>query len=127
MGRIMYELIKFVGFFIRQFLLPNPFVAMWPEKAFLINLIAGAILVPVAYFITGLWYRRGDGAAWGSFLFNVVYIVLSLALWGIIELIKIITDNWIVTVVIASVMLLIATAVALVIRYAKKKAGKQAG
>lgn len=122
----MYELIKFVGFFVRQFFLPNPFETMWPEKAFLINLIAGAVLIPVAYFITGLWYRRGEGAAYGSFLFNLVYIVLSLALWGIIELIKIITDNWIVTLIIASVVLFIVTIVAIVIRYAKKKAEEQA-
>lgn len=123
----MYELIKFVGFFVRQFCLPNPFETMWPEKAFLINLVAGAVLIPVAYFITGLWYRRGDGAAWGSFMFNVVYIVLSLALWGIIELIKIITDNWIVMLIIASVVLFIVTVVAIVIRHDKKKTVEQAG
>ena len=64
----MYVIIKFIGLIIRQFALPNPFEVMWPERAFVINWVAGLILLPVSYAITGIWYSRGEGAAWGSLL-----------------------------------------------------------
>lgn len=117
----MYEIVKFVGFFVRQFCLPNPFEAMWPEQAFVLNWVFGLILLPVAYFITGLWYRRGEGAAIGSFLFNVVYIGLTLLLWGVLEVVKIITDNFLVTAIIVGSVMFLVTAVMLTIRYFKKQ------
>lgn len=122
----MYEIVKFAGFFVRQLFLPNPFETMWPEEAFFINLIAGAVLMLLTYFLTGLWYRRGDGAAIASIIFNFVYIVLSLTLWGIIELIEIVTDNWVITILIVGVVILIALAVAIAIRQGRKKSDQRA-
>lgn len=117
----MYEIVKFVGFFIRQFCLPNPFEAMWPEQAFVLNWVFGLILLPVAYFITGLWYRRGEGAAVGCILFNVVYIGLTVLFWGALELIKIITDNLLVAVIILGLVGFLVTAVMFTIRHCKKQ------
>lgn len=117
----IYELIKFSGLVIRQFCLPNPFESMWPEKAFVLNLLFGMLLLPIAYLLVGRWYERGDGAALGSFIFNAVYIILSLALWGFIMLLKIITENVIAFILIAVSVLIIATVIAVIVRRTKKK------
>lgn len=118
---MLYELIKFAGLIIRQFFLPNPFEAMWPEYATVLNWIAGILLMPVAYFITGLWYKRGDGAAVGSFVFNVTYIGLTLLLWGILEAIKIISDNLVVATIITVIVLIMVIVVSLLFNRIKKK------
>jgi len=117
----MYVIAHFIGFIIRQFLLPNPFEAMWPEQAVILNWVLGLVLLPISYAITGIWYKRGDGAATGSILFNIVYIVLSLALWGIMEIIKIISDNPVLSAIIIAVILIAIIALVLIVRIKKKK------
>ena len=121
----MYNLVKFFGLVIRQFCLPNPFEAMWPEKAVVLNLLCGIALLPVAYFVTGFWYKEGDGAAIGSFIFNAVYIILSLALWGGIMLLKIVTDNVIVSAITVMLVLIVAMVVMLLAQHGKKQKQKK--
>lgn len=68
----MYKPIYFLGFMIRQFILPNPFTP-FGESAELINLIVGGAFVPFSFIMVGLIYDRGSEPALGSILFNLVY------------------------------------------------------
>ena len=104
----MYRLIYFVGLLVRQFLLPNPFETMWPDKAFFLNWICGIILCPVSYFMTGLVYQRGDGAVVGSILFNGIYMGLTFLICGAILLLQVISENMIVSLIILSVIIMLA-------------------
>ncbi|MBR5179387.1 MAG: hypothetical protein IKW90_11385 [Lachnospiraceae bacterium] len=117
----MYVIIRFIGLIIRQFILPNPFETMWPERAFVINWAIGLVLLPTSYAITGRWYHRGEDPMVGSLMFNFIYICLSLGLWGILLLAKAISDNKVAAVIIASVILGIVVAIVLIIRHLHKK------
>ena len=87
----------------------------------MLNWAFGIILLPVAYFITGLWYRRGEGAAVGCFLFNVVYIGLTMILWGVLEVVKIVMDNLLIAAIIAGALLALVMVGVLIIRHLKKR------
>lgn len=76
----MYRIICLIGFFIRQFLLPNPFEHLG-DISTIVNLIVGGVLIPLSYYITGLLYERGSDPVWGTILFNIVYIIKT----GIIQ------------------------------------------
>ena len=117
----MYEVVKLAGLFIRQFCLPNPFEPMWPEQAFVLNWAFGLVLLPVSYFLTSLFYKHGDGAANGSALFNLVYLFLSMALWGVIKLIKFVKDNPVIAALITVGVIVVAVSIVLVVRHVKKK------
>lgn len=69
----MYKLICLSSIFIRQFLLPNPFSKL--HNAELYNWLATGLLVPITYFIVGLFYKRGAAPAIGSFLFLFIFII----------------------------------------------------
>lgn len=69
----MYKLIKLASVLVRQFLLPNPFAAL--PNGELYNGLATIILVPITFFIVGLFYKRGSAPAVGSFLFLVFYLI----------------------------------------------------
>ena len=110
-----------LGVLVRQLLLPNPFETMWPDKAFILNWIFGIILWPVSYFLTGLIYRRGDGAVVGSVLFNVIYILLTLLIWGVIILLQIISENMIVSLSILSVIVTLLLGIVLLLWLKRQK------
>ncbi len=76
----MYKLIYVLSFLIRQFCLPNPFEC-FGDMAIIYNLIAGAVLVPVAYALVGTIYDSGSAPALGSLLFLGAYVMLSGMLW----------------------------------------------
>ena len=69
---MMYKIIYLIGFFIRQFVLPNPFIP-FGDNAELINLIVGGIFVPLSYIMVGLIYDNGSEPVLGSILFTIVY------------------------------------------------------
>ena len=116
----MYAILKTFGFLIRQFLLPNPFESICPEHAAVVNLIFGIILMPVSYIIVGRIYdRHFDEPATGSLMFNVVYIVLTLIIWGLLVLFTWICDNWIVVLIGTSVVVFIMVIVIIICK--KKK------
>jgi uncharacterized membrane protein YfcA len=120
----VYELLKISGFIFRQFVLPNPFETICPDYAFVINLILGAILIPVSYIIVGSFYDRyRDGAAFGSLMFNVVYIILTFIILGVLTLAKLIADNWIVILCCAFSVIIVF--IAFVILYKKRKFSKE--
>ena len=91
----MYQLIKVFSYLVRQFLISNSFTNLIknPGTAEIVNWIFGGVLVPLAYFLTGIWYD-GNVKFFGSlgFLFN--YAILT----GLFLLItKFITNLYLVT------------------------------
>lgn len=69
----MYKLIKLSSILIRQFLLPNPFSAL--PYGELYNWLATILLVPITYFIVGLFYESRTAPVLGSFLFLFFYLI----------------------------------------------------
>ena len=122
----MYELFKVIGFLIRQFLLPNPFESICPERAAVINLLFGIILMPVAYIIVGRIYdRHFDEPVVGSFMFNVVYIVLTVITWGLLALFTWMCDNLIVVLICTSVVVVIMVIVIIICKKKKTSSTKE--
>ena len=76
----MYKEMAAFSAFFRIFILPNPFKEM--EYGFLINMFIGEPLLHMLVFsIVGIFYKRGDSPAIGSFMYLIVY-------WGIIVLVQ---------------------------------------
>jgi len=81
-------------------------------------------LIPVSYIIVGSFYDRyRDGAAFGSLMFNVVYIILTFIILGVLTLAKLIADNWIVILCCAFSVIIVF--IAFVILYKKRKFSKE--
>ena len=76
----MYKLISVLSLLIRQFCLPNPFEC-FGDSAWLINLIAGIIIAPIAFWIVGTVYQKGSEPVIGSVLYLVAYALLTGILW----------------------------------------------
>ena len=76
----------------------------------------------IAYAVTGIIYdRHSDEAFTGSILFNIVYIGISLALWGLLSVISFISDNWIIVVSIVGTIMLVIGIIFLMIMLNKRK------
>ena len=79
-GKKHYErnIVSIISYLIRQFCFPNPFANMFknPNIATIVNLICGAIFVPLAYALTGTWYSGGAKAI-GSIGFLINYALLT--------------------------------------------------
>lgn len=74
----MYSIVSFVSLIVRQFLLPNPYLNYFPDKniAELFNIIAGgAILHFLSFWITGIYYSKGDAPTLGSISYLFWYII----------------------------------------------------
>lgn len=69
----LYNAMAGISLLIRQFCIPNPFEGM--QNGELYNLIAGAVLYPVTFFIVGLFYEGGTFPALGSFLYLAFYFI----------------------------------------------------
>ena len=76
----MYAAMALISILVRQYILPNPFEC-FGDMAILYNWIAGVILVPLSYFLVGQVYWRGESPSLGSFLFLMVYAILTGVLW----------------------------------------------
>ncbi len=74
-----YVLVAGISYFIRQFLLPNPFSNLFESGIVeLINFIFGGFLMALAYFLTGTWYTSKKGEYWkGSLGFFINFFVLT--------------------------------------------------
>ena len=110
----LYTLIYFIGFLIRQFVLPNPFEPLCPEYAVVLKWGFEGVLVLISYAIVGRLYHHGDDATWGSFLFNVVCIGLTLFLWAVLTLINVVLQHLIISIVIASIVAVITITVIII-------------
>ncbi len=76
----MYKFMMMISVLIRQFYLPNPFECFGVWGGF-INLIASFFIAPIAYVLVGLFYEKGSFPAWGSFLYLLVYALITGVLW----------------------------------------------
>lgn len=74
-----YTLVAGVSYYIRQFLLPNPFSNLFEsEIAELVNWLFGGILIALAYILTRTCYVSKKGEYWkGSLGFLVNFSVLT--------------------------------------------------
>ncbi len=72
----LYFLLKVIFWVIRSLVLPNPFSPL-EGLGEIVNLVFGGVLFPVSYFMTGLFYHRGDDPAAGSVLYMLFYVVNS--------------------------------------------------
>ena len=75
--RGIYGIVAAISYFIRQFLLPNPFSSF--EYGELINFLAGGLIALIAYVIVGMIYNV-DLPVLGSILFLGVYTVINVEL-----------------------------------------------
>ena len=75
---MLYYLIKVISYLVRQFLISNPFTNLIknPGTAEIVNWIFGGALIPLAYFLTDIWYD-GDVKFIGSFGFLFNYTILT--------------------------------------------------
>ena len=89
-GGIMYKIVKYLSFLIRQFFLPNPFINIFnATTAEIINIMVGGIFIPLAYILTGTWYISSKETAWiGSIGFLINYAILTFLLLLISRLIE---------------------------------------
>lgn len=74
-----YTLVAGMSYFIRQFLLPNPFSNLFESgTAELVNWLFGGALIALAYILTGTWYVSKKGDYWkGSLGFLINFSILT--------------------------------------------------
>ena len=101
---------------------------------YIVLLVIGAVAYAVAYRCVGDMYSGGmiDGSTSGSFLHWLIRLILFVILWavtyGIIAVVKWLTDNWVLVLsilggVVATVG--IAAVIAIIVRKRKKKVGTE--
>lgn len=71
-------IVSLVSYLIRQFCFLNPFsnIVKDPNTATIVNWICGGIFIPLAYILTGIWYKGGAKAI-GSIGFFINYAILT--------------------------------------------------
>ena len=101
---------------------------------YIVLLVIGAVAYAVAYRCVGDMYSGGmiDGSTSGSFFHWLIRLILFVLLWavtyGIIAVVKWLTDNWVLVLsilggVVATVG--IAAVIAIIVRKRKKKVGTE--
>lgn len=101
---------------------------------YIVLLVIGAVAYAVAYRFVGDMYSGGmiDGSTSGSFFHWLIRLILFVILWavtyGIIAVVKWLTDNWVLVLsilggVVATVG--IAAVIAIIVRKRKKKVGTE--
>ena len=101
---------------------------------YIVLLVIGAVAYAVAYRCVGDMYSGGmiDGSTSGSFFHWLIRLILCVILWavtyGIIAVVKWLTDNWVLVLsilggVVATVG--IAAVIAIIVRKRKKKVGTE--
>ncbi len=96
----MYRLIHLISAFVRQFLLPNPFVNIIGNEAYadLFNIIVGGTIIHIfAFILTGCGYQRGvDDPASGSIGYLISYCYIT----AIITLLGFLISNFVIFVIV---------------------------
>lgn len=79
---MLYKVVYFVSAFVRNYLLPNPYVNLIGNETYaeLFNIfIGGIILHKLSYWFTGIIYRKSiDDSSVGSFCYLISYFVITL-------------------------------------------------
>ena len=98
-----YVIMSTISIVIRQFVLPNPFECFGASQSIVINWIVEPIMHILVLAIVGLFYRRGSFPAWGSFLYLLMYSIIT----GILHIMGIFAFAWwwIIIVIVAIVAL----------------------
>lgn len=84
----MYKFIHLISAFIRQFLLPNPYINIIENETYaeLFNIfVGGTILHCLSFILTGCGYTKGiDSPATGSvgYLFSYCYLTVVITALG---------------------------------------------
>lgn len=87
----MYSIVAFCSLIIRQFFLPNPYLNCFSNEniADLFNLlVGGAILHYLSFWITGIYYNKGDAPTFGSISYMFWYIINTIIITLVGYLIK---------------------------------------
>ena len=94
-----------ISYFIRQFVLPNPFINMFDQNtATIVNWIFGGVFIPLAFALTGIWYKSEKGFYWvGKIGFLINYTILTYSLIGISSIVNNIV--WIILLFILAYIL----------------------
>lgn len=82
----MYNLVYFISAFIRQFLLPNPYINFFNNDAIaaLFNItVGGVILHKLSFNLTGMHYDKGDCPTFGSFSYLIWYCINTAIFIGV--------------------------------------------
>lgn len=98
---------------------------------YIVLLVIGAVAYAVAYRCVGDMYSGGmiDGSTSGSFFhWLILFVILWAVTYGIIAVVKWLTDNWVLVLsilggVVATVG--IAAVIAIIVRKRKKKVGTE--
>ncbi len=80
----MYKYIALISFYVRFFVLPNPFKSF--QNGIIINYIAEPIIHAVTFGIVGLFYSRRSNSSLGSFLYFIFYCIniCLIQLWALV-------------------------------------------
>jgi hypothetical protein len=90
----MYSILSFASFILRFWLCYITIEAVPIFSSELLGLIVGQVvpvysaMLIISYFIVGnvLGYKKGNDPLWGVFLYFVVYVVLTLVLWVLLQI-----------------------------------------
>ena len=95
----MYRLVHLISAYVRQFLLPNPYVNIIGNEAYadLFNIIIGGSIIHIfAFILTGFGYQRGvDDSALGSIGYLISYCYIT----AIITLLGFLISNFVIFVI----------------------------
>lgn len=72
-----YNFMAALSFLVRNFALPNPFECFGAAKAVIMNVIAEPCIHVLAFATVGTMYRKGSDPALGSFLYLVIYAMIT--------------------------------------------------
>ena len=105
---MLYKIVYFVSLFVRNFLLPNPYINIIGNETYseLFNMIIGGLILhKLAYWFAGNIYRKSiDDPSVGSFCYLVSYIVITL----VFSLLGIFISNFVLFIIVFLVLYLLA-------------------
>ena len=109
---MLYKIVSLVSAFVRNFLLPNPYINLIGNEACaeLFNMIIGGLILhKLSYWFTGNIYRKSiDDPSVGSFCYLVSYIVITL----VFSFLGIFISNFVLFIIVFLVLYLLACIVA---------------
>lgn len=100
----MYRFIHLISAFVRQFLLPNPYVNIIGNEAYadLFNIIIGGTIIHVfAFILTGCGYQRGvDDPALESMGYLISYCYIT----ALITLLGFLISNFVIFIIVCLII-----------------------
>ena len=107
----MYKFIHFISAFVRQFLLPNPYINIIGNEGYaeLFNIIIGGVILHyLSFILTGCGYTKGiDSSTVGSagYLFSYCYLTIVITALGyFISNVSIFIINFIIIYIVSCII-----------------------